>query len=178
MKQLYILLMSSKTIPDTVIRTITGYKYGHVALSMSKDCRILYSFGRRRPHSFLSGGFTIERKDGPFYTLFNETECSIYELDITDEQYLKLGNILDFMKYRIASYNYDYLGIVLRYLHIPVSFNRKFVCSFFVARLLRVCGIYEFPKQDFYIRPSDIEMIPGLKQIYIGKYRDYQREAI
>lgn len=178
MKQLYILLMSSKTLPDTVIRKITGFKYGHVALSLSRDCRTLYSFGRRKPRSILNGGFTIERQDGPFYTLFNETECTIYELDVTDEQYMKLNVILDYIAYRMHTFNYDYLGIVLRYFHIPVSFRRKYVCSFFVARLLRVSGIYNFPKPDYYVRPSDFELIPDLKEIYVGKYRDYQGDAV
>ena len=125
MKQLYILFTSSKTVPDRVIRKITGFKYGHTAIALTRDCKSLYSFGRRKPTSILNGGFTIERQDGPFYTLFNETECTIYELDVTDEQYMKLNSILDHMVYRMHTYNYDYLGIVLRYLHLPVSFKKK-----------------------------------------------------
>ena len=178
MKQIYILLMSSKTIPDRVIRSVTSYKYGHTALAMNKECKTLYSFGRRKATSILNGGFTVERQDGPFYTIFNETECTIYELDVTDEQYMTLNSLLDHMVYRMRTYNYDYLGIVLRYFHLPVSFKKKFVCSFFVARLLQVSGIYTFPKPDMYVKPADFEQIPGLREIYVGKYRDYKREAV
>ena len=90
MKQIYLLLMSSRTIPDTVIRSITGYKYGHSALSLTKDCKTLYSFGRRTVHNVLNGGFTVEKQNGLFYTVFNETVCTIYELDVTEEQYMKV----------------------------------------------------------------------------------------
>ena len=169
--------MSSRTIPDTVIRKITGYKYGHSALSLSIDCKNLYSFGRRKVHSILNGGFTIERQDGLFYTFFNETTCTIYELEVTDEQYMKLHAVLDQMVYRMSTYNYDYLGIILRYFHLPVSFKKRFVCSSFIARLLKMTGIYEFDKPDFYVRPSDLRTIPGLKEIYTGKYRDYSPET-
>ena len=177
MKKIYLLLMSSRTIPDTVIRRITGYKYGHAALSLTKDCKILYSFGRRSVHNILNGGFTIELQDGLFYTVFNETVCTIYELDVTEQQYMKLHAVLDQMAYRMNTYNYDYLGIVLRYFHLPVSFKKKFVCSSFIARLLKMTGIYEFDKPDFYVRPSDLRMIPGLREIYTGKYCDYSQET-
>ena len=177
MKQLYILLISSRSIPDTVIRSITGYKYGHSALSLTRDCKILYSFGRRTVHNIFNGGFTIERQDGLFYTFFNETVCTIYELDVTDEQYMKLHAVLDQMAYRMNTYNYDFLGIVLRYFHLPVSFKKKYVCSSFIARLLTITGIHEFDKPDYYVKPADLRLIPRLREIYTGKYCDYSPET-
>ena len=174
MKHIYIILTSSNTVPDRLIKRLTNFRYGHVALSMNRDCKTVYSFGRRKPRNPFNGGFVIEQQDGPFYKLFNETECLIYELPVSEEQYLKLNCILDTIAYHGHSYNYDFLGIVLRYFHIPVSFKKKYVCSFFIARLLRCAGIYEFSIPDFYVRPEHFTLIPDATVIYQGKYTDYR----
>ena len=71
-------------------------------------------------------------------------------------------------------YGYDYLGIVLRYLKIPVTFKNKYVCSYFVAQLLEDAKICDFEKETFNVRPRDFEKVKGFNLIYTGKYALYK----
>ena len=56
------------------------------------------------------------------------TQRAIEELE---EQHYLVKNPND-------SYKYDFLGIILRYIGVPITFKNKYVCSYFVAELLSV----------------------------------------
>ena len=173
MKKIYILLMHTNTIPANLIRFFTRYRYSHVAISFNKECNILYSFGRRKPHSIINAGFTKEYKNGEFFKYFNKTECKIYELEITEEQYEKFNAIIENMKLNEEKYKYDILGIFPRYFGIPVTRENKFVCSYFAAHALEKANICKFNKEACLVKPQDFEEINSLKEIYKGYYNLY-----
>lgn len=174
MKKLYIILMHTKTIPARFIKLFTNYEYSHVAISLDKKCNTIYSFGRRKPTSILNAGFTIEYKDGEFFKLFNKTICKIYELEITDEQYDSVKKNLMNMKKHIDEYKYDYFGIIPRYFGIPLTFKNRYVCSYFVADILERSNIYDFKKENSFIKPEDFAEIFINNEIYSGKYLSYK----
>ena len=174
MKTIYILLMQTNTRPARIVRFFTRYKYSHVAISLDKSCYTTYSFGRRKVKSILGGGYIIEKQDGKFFTFFNNTICRIYELEVSDKQYNDLKDLLeDMKKNHYDEYKYDFIGIVLRYLGIPIIRKNKFVCSNFVAYALEKANIYKFDKKTCMIRPLDFESIKNKKEIYEGYYKDY-----
>ena len=175
MKKIYVLLMHTNTKPSRFVKFMTRYEYSHVALSLDKECSEIYSFGRRKLHSILGGGFTVENKDGEFFKLFNETSCKIYELTIEDEQYEKVKEIIDEMKLNINTYKYDFLGTGLRFLYIPITFKNKYVCSYFVADVLEKSNIYNFNKRTYFIKPKDFENLKGFNEIYKGKFSLYEK---
>lgn len=174
MKKIYIIQMSTKTIPARLISLFTMSKYSHVAISLNRNCDVTYSFGRRNIYSILNSGFVVEHKNGKFFKKFNDTKCRIYELNVTDKQYSDLVKIIKHMEKYSKNYNYDYLGIILRYLRIPISFKNKYVCSYFVAELLKEAHIYNFEKQTFFVRPKDFSRFDGFHLIYTGKYAYYR----
>ena len=53
--------MHTNTIPSKLVRFFTRYKYSHVAISLSNNCDILYSFGRKKIDSIFNGGFVIQK---------------------------------------------------------------------------------------------------------------------
>ena len=71
-------------------------------------------------------------------------------------------------------YGYDYFGIVLRYLRIPIVFKNKYVCSYFVADLLKKTNVYNFDKDVCFVKPSDFDGIDNFNLIYSGKYLMYR----
>lgn len=174
MKKIYLLLMHTYTIPSKIVKLFTGYKYSHVAISLDADCNIVYSFGRRTVNSAFDGGFCIESKNGPFFNKFNRTICKIYEVQVTEDQYENIKNMLNDMKNNIDSYKYDYLGAVFRFLGLSITFKNKFVCSYFIAYLLQKNDIYAFNKQIYFLKPKDFEMLKGFTEIYSGKYLEYR----
>lgn len=77
------------------------------------------------------------------------------------------------MKLETDNLKYDFLGIALRFFHIPITFKNKYVCSYFVADVLERANIYKFNKKTCFIRPKDFENLQGFNQIYEGKYKEY-----
>lgn len=174
MKKIYIIQMNTKTLPSMIISLFTRYKYSHVAISFSRNCDVTYSFGRKKLYSILNGGFVIENKYGKFFKRFSDTKCRIYELKVSNNQYNDLVKIINYMKKNRDIYKYDYIGIILRYLRIPISFKNKYVCSYFVAKLLEEANIYKFNKKTIFVSPKDFEKVNGLNLVYTGKYALYR----
>lgn len=174
MKKIYILLMHTNTIPARLIQKVTNYKYSHVGIALQKDCNVIYSFGRKKLHSFLDAGFCVEYKDGEFFKTFHKTMCTIYEVPVTEEQYEKVKDIIHVMLLHSSQYQYDFIGIVLRFFGIPLTFKNKYVCSYFVASVLQKAKIYQFQKRVCFIKPKDFENLRGFREIYTGRYLQYQ----
>lgn len=173
MKKVYILLMHTDTIPSKIVKIFTRYEYSHVAISLDRTCNTLYSFGRKKLHSVIDGGFSIENKDGEFFKTFDQTKCRIYEVVISDRQYLKLASIIEYMKEHSEEYKYDFLGIAFRFFKLPVTFKKKYVCSYFVAYVLQQCQIYNFNKKLCFIKPKDFENLNGFNEVYRGAFCSY-----
>ncbi|MBR5227136.1 MAG: hypothetical protein IKV94_00650 [Clostridia bacterium] len=173
MNKIYIILMHTNTMPSKIVKTFTRYKYSHVAIALDKSCNTLYSFGRKKVNSIINGGFVVTEKTGEFFKKFNKTECKIYELSISDEQYLALKNILETMEEHEQEYKYDFCGTVLRFFKIPITFKNKYVCSYFVAYLLNQAKIYNFNKKLCFVYPKDFENIQESSEIYHGSYITY-----
>lgn len=74
------------------------------------------------------------------------------------------------MAQNMDKYKYDYIGIVPRFLGIPLIFKNRYVCSYFVAYVLEKAKIHKFNKKPYFIKPKDFENIEGFKKIYEGKY--------
>ncbi len=173
MAKIYILLMQTFTIPARLIRLCTNYEYSHVALSLDKNCDVLYSFGRRKVNSIWNGGFTKELKTGPFFHKFANTKCIIYELTITNEQYKKIEMILKKMSQEENKYKYDFLGLIVRCIGIPLTIKNHYVCSFFVAELLKKVQVINLDKKPCLVKPKDFANYLKNKEIYVGNYVTY-----
>lgn len=176
--KIYVIQMHTGTWFSKVIKTITHYPYSHIGLSFDRECKVIYSFGRRIYNNPFSGGFVITKHDGPFFRKFNKTVCRIFELEVTDAQYEKLNSLLNEFIEHQDKYIYDYLGVVLRsIINMPISFNYRYVCSQFVAELLSKAGIAEFKGKPCQVRPRHFESLVGSTEIYSGPYPCVIKEA-
>ena len=173
MKNIYVILMHTDTMPSNFVKFFTKYNYSHVAISLTRDCYTTYSFGRKSLYNILNGGFSIQKKDGKFFTKFNNTKCKIYEIQVTDEQYAKIEERLEHMENNSDSYKYDFLGCGLRWLGMPIKFENRYVCSHFIANVLQEADVYKFEKDTSFVVPKDFEDIYANHAIYTGKYLSY-----
>lgn len=174
MNKIYIILMQTYTVPAKLIRIFTRYKYSHVGISLHKDCETIYSFGRRKWNRVWDSGFNVEHKNGDFFKYFKDTICKIYEVEVSEEQYKMVKDMLEHMEVNQNEYKYDYFGIIPRYFRIPFRLKNRYVCSYFVANLLEQAKIYAFSKDVSFIIPKDFEKLNILKEIYSGKYLSYK----
>lgn len=146
MKKIYVLLMHTNTIPAKLIKLATRSEYSHIGLSLDKDCNKVYSFGRKTLRAIWNAGFTVDKKEGEFFKVFNQTKCKIYEIEVTDQQYQNVKDILNDMKLNSKLYKYDFFCLIPRYFGIPVTIKNHYVCSYFVAHVLETAGIHRFNK--------------------------------
>ena len=56
---------------------------------------------------------------------------------------------------------------------MPVTFENKYVCSYFIANVLQDAKVYEFKKDVSFIVPKDFEDIYSNNEIYRGRYLSY-----
>ena len=174
MEKIYLILMHTNTIPSKLVKFFTRYEYSHVGISLKKDCDIVYSFGRRNVNSILGGGFVAQPRNGEFFDKFNNTVCKIYEIDINQQQYKKVKEIINEMEVNAEKYKYDFRGIVPRFFGIPVTIEDRYVCSYFVADVLEKADIHKFDKKVCFIKPKDFEKVNKCNEIYRGYYNLYQ----
>ncbi len=172
--KLYILQLQTYTLPARLIKLATQYDYSHIAISFDRDCNITYSFGRKKYNSFIDCGFVEEHKNGKFFEKFKNTKCRIYELSITKKQLKRIKKKIKYFKNHSELFKYDFLGIFLRFFRLPVSFKNKYVCSYFVAKLLEDSEIYRFNKSSYFIEPKDFEKMSDIKEIYSGQFLLYK----
>ena len=175
MKDIYILQTHTGTIPGTIIKFLTGYKYSHVLLSLDNSLSKMYSFGRKTLYNPLNAGFVIEDINGRFFHKFNKTKCRIYKITINDNQYQKLEEILKNFENNKDVYRYDLIGLILKYFYIPIKREKHYVCSQFVAEVLAQAEIVEFHKSHSLIRPKDFETLFCDNEIYSGLLTDAKR---
>lgn len=170
MKNVYIVLMNTGTIPSRLIKNFTRYKYSHVVLSLDDSYKKLYSFGRRKVHNFLNSGLVTYGIESAFFKKFHETECMIYEIKITSKQYKCLEKILDSYEQNINCYHYDIKGLLIRIFYSsPKVRENHYVCSQFVSEVLTKAKICDFGKEPVQVRPYDFTILPNVTKIYEGK---------
>ena len=174
---IYIIQMHTKTVPARFVKLMTRYRYSHVGICLEKDCDTIYSFGRRSLRNILNGGFVEEERKGAFFQKFHKTACRIYELEVNKEQYQSVKEQLAYIKEHQDEYKYDFVDAVLRNFWIPISFNKSYVCSQFVAEVLSRAGILKFDKKICMIRPKDFAK-QDWKEIYTGKYTLYSGSVL
>jgi len=174
MKKIYLVLMHTYTIPSKLVKFFTRYEYSHVGISLEKECNKIYSFGRKNVKSILDGGFTVNKKDGEFFNKFNNTVCKIYEMNVNEEQYKKVSEIINDIEKNEEKYKYDFKGIIPRFFGIPLTTKNQYVCSYFVADVLQKAKIYSFDKKVCFIKPKDFEKINKCCEIYKGYYNLYE----
>lgn len=169
--------MYTETIPGTIVRFFTNYKYNHVLISLDNTFSKMYSFGRKTLLNPLNAGFIVEDINGPFFQKFNKTVCRIYSLTIKQEQFNNLKRILEEFEKNGNEYKYDFVGAILKYFLIPLKRKKYYVCSQFVAEVLKQAQIFEFDKPTCLVMPKDFENIEKCLEVYNGLLLEAKRIA-
>lgn len=174
LRKIYIVLTQTKTYPARAIRFYTNEPYAHASIAFDDNLDEMYSFARRGLYNPFNAGFIREHIDKGVFGRFSSTDCSIYQLRITNEQYMKLRSEIEIFNRNKDAYSYNYLGLIGAAFNIPVRSKYRYFCSQFVAYVLEKSGIYIFDKNYALIKPGDIRINPFLETIYQGKLSEYR----
>ncbi len=174
MKKIYIIQAHTGTVPARLIKLFTKKNYTHISLSFNKSLNKMYSFGRRTLNNPLNAGFVTEDINGIFFEKFKNTNCRIYELEIPYFKYFKLKSIIKKYEKDPLKYDYDIIGLLTRAIKINIKRKNKYICSQFIAEVLKESNIYDFKRPTKTILPIDFDDFP-YKILYEGKMVEYKR---
>lgn len=177
MKKVYIVLAHTGTILSRIIKIVTGAEYTHASISLDEDLEKMYSFGRKYTYIAFIGGFVKEGNTFGTFKRFYNTEISVYELEVTDEQYAKVCEKIEYLKVHKEEYKFNILGLALAGINKKVDREKTFYCAEFVKSLLVKSEIIKENDLPKVIKPEDFKNLKDGKLIYKGLFKTYKNRV-
>ena len=172
MKQVYLLLSRTGTATSKMVYFVTHGAYTHTSLALTPRTDEFYSYARRRLYNFLIGGVMKENLHTFVFARFPESQCVLFEIDVTDEDYERIKAQIDFCMDNYDRATYSFAGAALTPLGIKWQRKLKFTCSQFVATCLDRAEGITLPKHSSLMRPHDFLKLEGMRKIFEGKIKD------
>ncbi len=172
---IYVIVMSTDTIPAKAIRMATRRPYSHASISLDASLKQMFSFCRSYTAIPFPATFKEELIGQGVLGHFPEIPCEIYRLPVTQGQYSRSMELIDHFLECRKSYSYNYMGLLRVRLQIEKELSNKFVCSQFVAYMLEECGI-ELEKAASLYSPDDLRFLPQAELVYRGELNRYYEE--
>ena len=172
MKEIYIVLTHTGTVLSRIIKNYTQDEFSHVSISLDKELKEMYSFGRLNAYNPFWGGFVHEGINFGTFKRFRKTQCQIYSLNITEEQYDNAKRIIEYIKNSKQLHNFNFIGLVAVGFNKRIKFKKSFYCAEFVKYVLDKSNIENnLPEM---IKPENFKNMQGLNKIYEGLLRKYK----
>ena len=103
---------------------------------------------------------------------FQDTQTQVYSIEVTDEQYNNINNILKEMYDKKDVYKFNFLGLSLVSLHKRIERENYFYCAEFVRYVLESADI-DTRSLPSIIKPGDFKALEGLNLKYEGLLRKF-----
>ena len=81
MSNIYIVVTHTGTILSRIVHSYTKDEFSHVSISLDKELKEMYSFGRLNPYNAFWGGFVHEHIDKGTFKRFYNTRAKVFSLD-------------------------------------------------------------------------------------------------
>lgn len=172
MKDIYIITSQTGTRFSRLLHVFNRVPYNHTSITLDGSLQELYSFGRQCLWLPIASGFVRERPRRGIYRRYQDTQCAVYRLAVTEEQYLRLRESIRHFEEEEWAYRYNFIGLLTILAGIPFRRSHHFVCSQFVAYVLWQSGIWQVDKDISLARPQDFARLPGAQLVYQGRLND------
>lgn len=174
-RYVYLIFSKTGTWLSRILSVFAESKYVHASVGFDDSFNKMYSFGRTNPDNPFSGGLVEESLYRGVYKKFTNSQCVIYKIRVTEEQYNSLqGEIQYFLKDK-DKYRYNFIGLFGVLFNTPLKRKNHYFCSQFVSEVLIKSNIYEADKIPELISPDDLLLIEGKELVYEGFINDYYR---
>jgi hypothetical protein len=174
--RLYFLLSNTYSIITRAIGLYTGEPYNHVSIGFDAGLRELFSFGRLQPRNPLIGGFVQEEVDSGTFAHFKDTVCTLYQLEVTAEEYGNVRESVRQFEREKDKYSFNLIGFAGVATGVPINRQYAYFCSQFVSTVLQRGGVRLFDKPPGLVSPADFQHHPRLALVYEGRLADYPRQ--
>lgn len=172
MKTIYIVLTYTGTMLSKIIKTYTKDEFSHVSISLDLELKQMYSFGRLNPYNPFIGGFVHEYINRGTFKRFYKTKAKICALQVTDNQYNNLKNIIKQIEKEKYNYTFNILGLLAAGFHKKIGKEHSFYCAEFVKYVIEKSEI-DIKLPDI-IKPEDFKNVEELEVIYTGLLSKYK----
>ena len=175
MRKVYIVLTYTGTILSKIVKFYTRKEFSHVSISLDEKLDEMYSFGRIHAYNPFWAGFVHENKNKGTFKRFYKTKTRIYSLQVDEEQYEKLKEVIDTIKdkNKRKSYKFNFMGLIGVMFNMRINRERGFYCAEFVKYCLDESNIeLELPEV---IKPDDFNRISNANDVFRGLLRDYEK---
>lgn len=172
----YVVLTRTSTIISMIIHNFTNDQYTHAAISLDRELKYMYSFGRKWTYYPFIGGFKHENLNEGGYKFSKILPGVIIELQVTEDQYNNVNRLLNQFIYNSECYKYNYMGLIYNLSNKEACYEYRFLCSEFVYHILKESGIVDFKKPRNLVKPVDFLELEGEK-IFEGDLRTLDIEV-
>jgi len=176
--KIYIMLAHTDSLVMKTIRFYTHAKYNHVSICVDERMEYFYSFGRRYIRFPLIGGFIREELNKGVYLYFKNASCCIYSLDVSEEKYNVIVELIKCYGNNRYKYHYNFAALLGIMINKPLKMKNRYTCSEFAATLLSTASIYTFNKDASLVVPDNFKSIPGLSKLYEGPMVNFQTGTV
>ncbi len=174
-KEIFLVLTQTSSVLSQMICVYTRAQYSHISIALSEDLEPMYSFGRRQAYNPFWGGFVKEHLDSGTFKRFPKTKTVVLSLPVSDENYADIKNVLEEMYESKRKFGYDFIGLCLAAVRIEKRRNNKYYCSDFIKSIFQKYKIPGSEKLRKFTEPMDFLSFPGVKTIYQGYLKDYNK---
>lgn len=171
-QDIYIITSQTGTRFSRMLHLFNRAPYNHASISMDGSMRELYSFGRQCLWLPIASGFVREEPGRGIYRRYQDTQCAVYRVWVSPEQYRLLREAIRRFEEEEWAYRYNFLGLIAMMAGIPFRRQHHFVCSQFVAYVLYQSGLWDLDKDISLARPQDFSRLSGARLVYQGKLND------
>lgn len=173
----YIIVSQTGTGVSKLIKFFTKKPYNHSSISADLTLSDMYSFCRKYTPFPLPAGFNQEIVGEGTLGLYSNIPCEIYMIPVSTEQKDKFYDILNHFKKYKSNYSYNVLGMWAILFRLHFERKNKFVCSQFVAYIIKESGI-ELNKPVCLYSPEDLRHLPNSKLVYRGELNEFYRKCL
>lgn len=177
MKKIYIVLTHTGTILSKIIKIFTRNRYTHVSIALDEKMDCMYSFGRINPYNPFVGRFVKEGIDIGTFKRFKDTTTEVYSIEIPDEKYNKIKEIIAQMTINKDIYKFNIRGLVFAFFRKRHIRKNKFYCSEFVRYILENSDV-QIKGISNVIKPEDFRDLKALNLEYRGLLRMYKEDMV
>ncbi len=172
MKNIYVLLSRTDTVPAKVIRRFTTGEFSHTSVSLYPRTDRFYSFARRKLNNPLIAGFISESIHTKVFAKYPNTHCAVLCIPISDEGYKRACRLIRFFVKNRKKATYSFLSAITMKLGLKLRRKYKYTCSQFVATVLYCTGDIKLPKDPCLMLPNDFLDIESATIVYDGMLQD------
>ena len=176
MKTIYVVITYTGTMLSKIIKMYTKSEFSHVSISLDLELQQMYSFGRLNPYNPITGGFVHEYINKGTFKRFYKTKAKICALQVTDEQYKNMKEIISKIEKEKDKYTFNVLGLFAAGFHKKIGKERSFYCAEFVKYVIEKSEIDI--KLPTIIKPEDFKYVEEFETIYTGLLRKYKPSKV